>query len=90
MHIMSGEFIYFILFLICLFIFLCSFVSRDSVSLCRPGHPRIHSIDQAGLELTESSCLCLPSPGFKSVHHHCPEKLPTSDCIDGFSISLSL
>jgi hypothetical protein len=27
------------------------FVFRDRVSLCRPGCPRTHSVDQAGLEL---------------------------------------
>jgi hypothetical protein len=34
------------LFFVCLF-----FVFRDRVSLCIPGYPGTHSVDQAGLEL---------------------------------------
>jgi hypothetical protein len=33
----------------CLFVFV--FVFRDRVSLCSPGCPGTHSVDQAGLEL---------------------------------------
>jgi len=32
-------------------LFVCSF--RDRVSLCSPGCPGMHSVDQASLELTE-------------------------------------
>jgi hypothetical protein len=32
---------------------------RDRVSLCSPGCPGTHSVDQAGLELKE---ICLPLP----------------------------
>jgi hypothetical protein len=39
----------------CLFVF-CFFVFRDRVSLCSPGCPGTHSVDQAGLEI------CLPLP----------------------------
>jgi hypothetical protein len=38
------------------------FVFGDKVCLCSPGCPGPHSVDQAGLELTE---LCLPSTGIK-------------------------
>jgi hypothetical protein len=34
---------------VCLFV--CLFVFRDRVSLCIPGCPGTHSVDQAGLEL---------------------------------------
>ena len=40
------------------------------VSLCSPGWPGSHCIDQAGLKLKRSDCLCLPSAGIKGVHHH--------------------
>jgi hypothetical protein len=46
---------------ICLFICL---VFQDRVSLCSPGCPGTHSVDQAGLEL-RSTCLCLPSAEIK-------------------------
>ena len=36
-------------FFVCLFLFF-----RDRVSLCSPGCPRTHSVDQAGLELRNS------------------------------------
>jgi hypothetical protein len=38
-----GSFVHFVLF--------CFFVFQDRVSLCIPGCPRTHSVDQAGLEL---------------------------------------
>jgi hypothetical protein len=31
-----------------------------------------HSVDQAGLELRNPACLCLPSAGTKGVHHQHP------------------
>jgi hypothetical protein len=34
-----------------LFFFCCCSVFRDRVSLCSPGCPGTHSVDQAGLEL---------------------------------------
>jgi hypothetical protein len=41
------------------------------VSLCSPGCPGTHFIDQAGLKLTQkSACLSLPSAGIKGVCHH--------------------
>jgi hypothetical protein len=47
---------------------------RDRVSLCSPGYPGTHSVDQAGLELKK---LCLPLPpsaGIKGVHHRWARK----------------
>jgi hypothetical protein len=35
----------------CLFLEFCLFVFRDRVSLCNPGCPGTHFVDQAGLEL---------------------------------------
>ena len=35
-----------------------------------PGWPRTHSVDQAGLELTKSACLCLPSARIQGMRHH--------------------
>jgi hypothetical protein len=43
----------------------------DRVSLCSPGCPRTHSLDQTSLELTE---ICLPLPpsaAIKVLSHHC-------------------
>jgi hypothetical protein len=47
----SFYFSSFLLFLFCfvLFLFVCLF--PDRVSLCNPGRPGTHSVDQAGLEL---------------------------------------
>jgi hypothetical protein len=41
--------VFFVLFCFCFFV--CLFVFRDRVSLCSPGCPGTHSLDQAGLEL---------------------------------------
>jgi hypothetical protein len=41
--------------------FVC-FVFRDRISLCSPGCPGTHFVDQAGLKL--------PSNGIKGEHHH--------------------
>ncbi|GAB1296005.1 Glutamine--fructose-6-phosphate aminotransferase [Apodemus speciosus] len=53
------------------------FASDARVSLCSPGCPGTHSVDQAGLELKKSACLCLPSAGIKGVRHHARQ-------LDGF------
>jgi hypothetical protein len=37
--------------LFCFWVFVCLFVFRDRVSLCSPGYPGTHFVDQAGLEL---------------------------------------
>jgi hypothetical protein len=57
-------------------LFVCLFVLffRDRVSLCSPGCPGTHSVDQAGLEHKKSACFCLPSVGIKGRHHHCPKE----------------
>ena len=49
---------------------LCFAFSR--VFLCSPGCPETGSVDEAGLELKSSACLCLSSAGIKGVGHHCP------------------
>jgi hypothetical protein len=53
----------FVCFCFCLVLFF-----RDRVSLCSPGCPETHSVDQVGLEL-EICCLCLPGAGIKGVRH---------------------
>jgi hypothetical protein len=46
-------------------------VFKDRVSLCSPGYPRIHSVDQAGLELRDSPVsVCPLSAGMKGECHH--------------------
>ena len=35
----------------CLFVLFCFVAFQDRVSLCSPGCPETHSVDQAGLEL---------------------------------------
>ena len=50
---------------------LVDLVFQDRVSLCSPGCPRTHSVDQAGLEL-RSACLYLPKAGIKGRCHHRP------------------
>jgi hypothetical protein len=53
-------------------------VFRDRVSLCSPGCPGNHFVDQAGLELrnppasatTPSSCLHLLCAGMAGCYHH--------------------
>ncbi|EDL24724.1 interleukin 17 receptor D [Mus musculus] len=42
-------------------------VFRDRVSLCSPGCPGTHSVDQAGLLTQKSTCPCLPSAGIKET-----------------------
>ena len=43
------------------------YVFRDRVSLCSPGSPRTHSVDQAGLELRNpSASVSLPLPELKA------------------------
>jgi len=46
------------------------FVFPVRVSPCSPDSPRISSVDQAGLKLTELCCLCLPCSEIKSMCHH--------------------
>ncbi|EDL12147.1 mCG145184, partial [Mus musculus] len=42
------------------------FVFRDRVSLCSPGCPGTHSVDQAGLELRNSSASASQVLGLKA------------------------
>jgi hypothetical protein len=51
--------------------FLFCFVFRDRVSLCSPGCPGTHSVDQAGLELKNLPASASRVLGFKGVCHHC-------------------
>jgi hypothetical protein len=50
--------------------FVLFFAFQDKVSLCSPGCPETHSVDQAGLEFPE---ICLPLP--QGVSHGCPASL---------------
>jgi hypothetical protein len=43
--------------------------SRDSVSLCNPGHPGTHSVDQAGLELRNLPASVSQMLGLKAWWH---------------------
>jgi hypothetical protein len=47
--------------LCCLFLFL-----RDRVSLCSPGYPGTHSVDQAGLQLWDSAAYTSQALGVKA------------------------
>jgi hypothetical protein len=67
----SSFFVFVFVFVFVLFCFV--FVFRDSVSLCSPGCPGTHSIDQAGLELRNPPAsasrvlglkACATTPGF--------------------------
>ena len=53
------------------FVLFCVLFFQDRVSLCSPGCPGTHFVDQAGLE-HRNPPVCLPSAGIKGVHHHCP------------------
>ena len=46
------------------------FVFWDRVSLCSPGCPGTHFVDQAGLELRNPPASASQSAGIKGVHHH--------------------
>ena len=61
----------FVCLFVCLFVcFLGGFFETES--LYSLGCPGTYSVDQAGLELTEITCLCLLSAGIKDVHHQTP------------------
>jgi hypothetical protein len=66
-----AHFCLFVCFLLCFVLFCCFF--RDRVSLCSPGYPGTHSVDQAGLELRNPPAsasqvlglkVCATMPGF--------------------------
>jgi hypothetical protein len=44
----------------------CLFVFRDRVSLCSPGCPGTHSVNQAGLELRNPPASASQVPGLKA------------------------
>jgi hypothetical protein len=56
----------------CGLLFVCLFVCFfwDRVSLCNPGCPGTHSVDQAGLELRNPPASASQSAGIKGVRHH--------------------
>jgi hypothetical protein len=59
------------------------FVFRDRVSLCSPGCPGTHSVDQAGLELRNPPASASQVLGLKACHHHLATKLfLKSNCKD--------
>jgi hypothetical protein len=51
----------------CFFFFL---VFQDRVSLCSPGCPGTHPVEQAGLELRNPPASASRLPGIKGVCHH--------------------
>jgi hypothetical protein len=58
-------------FCFCFVLFFCGGVGfQERVSLCNPGCPVTHFVDQAGLKLKKISCFCLPSFGIKDMHQH--------------------
>jgi hypothetical protein len=75
----SGASVPQLLGFISFFLFVCFFfVFRDRVSLCSPGCPGTHSVDQAGLDLRNSpasasqvlglkTCATTPGLGFISI-----------------------
>jgi hypothetical protein len=64
------SFFFFFLFLLfcfvlfCLFFVFCFF--QDTVSLCSPGCPGTHSVDQAGLKLRDPLASASPVLGLKA------------------------
>jgi hypothetical protein len=61
------------LFLLFIYLFIYLLIFRDRVSLCNPGCPGTHAVDQAGLELRNlpasasqvlglKECATMPSP----------------------------
>jgi hypothetical protein len=55
--------------------YLAWFGFQDRISLCNPGCPGTHFVDQTGLELKRSIYLWLQSSRIKGVHHHCSVEL---------------
>ena len=62
------------IFLSFFFLFFSSrfLVFRDRVSLCSPGCPRTHFVDQADLKLRNPPASASPSAEIKGVCHHRP------------------
>ena len=60
------SFFFFVCLFVCLFCLFLYLICQDRVSLCVPGCPGTHSVDEAGLELRD-----LPASASCSVCHHC-------------------
>jgi hypothetical protein len=56
-------------FVLFCFVLFCFFVFRDRVSLCSPGCPGTHFVDQAGLELRNPPASASQVLGLKAVPH---------------------
>jgi hypothetical protein len=63
---MSIDFISYMVYFI-LFFFFCFF---ETVSLCSPGCPGTHAVDQAGLELRNLPASASQVLGLKACRHH--------------------
>jgi hypothetical protein len=63
------------------------FAFQDRVSLCSPGFPGTHSVDQASLELSDPPASASQVLGLKGEHHH---DWLTSIFLKGLSLSLLL
>ena len=71
----SKSVLFFCFVLFCLFCFVLVFwiwIFRDRISLCSPGCPGTHSLDQAGLELRNLPASVSQSAGITGMCHHCP------------------
>jgi len=55
-------------------------VNRDSVSLYSTGCPGTPSVDQAGLKVKRSACLCLPRVGYKGMCYHAWQYVCVETC----------
>jgi hypothetical protein len=60
----------FVIYFICIYLFIYLFIFQDRVSLCSPGCPGTHFVDQAGLELRNLPVSAPPSAGTEGVRHH--------------------
>jgi len=71
----------------CLFVGFCfCFCFQDRVSLCSPGCPGTHSVDQAGLELRNLPASASQVLGLKA----CTTTAQLSNCCQSFCLSLSV
>jgi hypothetical protein len=55
------------------FLFVLLFAFRDTISLCCPGCPRVHSVDQAGLKLRDPPTSASQVPGLNVWGQHRPQ-----------------
>jgi hypothetical protein len=84
LSIYRGQLIEMYTFLVCLFVLFCCCCFRYRVSLCIPGCPGTHSVDQAGLELRNLPAsaspmvglkVCTTAPSFQIVKDRCVKEL---------------